>query len=80
MNPRFLDGWEEDIVSIGSLRTITGFEILQAEVVELNDDHPLVIRVGVDLMTIFWDTKEQEGVRTAVKMCSFFHLDCPLRR
>ena len=68
-----LEGWEEDIVSSRKFEDYyQALKYYKQKWLELNEHFPSY-KSRSDLMTIFWDTKEQEWCEDCSEDVQFFH-------
>ena len=69
----FLDGWEEDIVSSQTFDDYyLALKFYKKKWLELNEHFPSY-KSRSDLMTIFWDSKEQEWCEDCNEDVQLFH-------
>lgn len=69
----FLEGWEEDIVSSRKFEDYyQALKYYKQKWLELNEHFPSY-KSRSDLMTIFWDTKEQEWCEDCSEDVQLFH-------
>ena len=69
----FLEGWEDDIVSSRKFEDYyQALKYYKQKWLELNEHFPSY-KSRSDLMTIFWDTKEQEWCEDCSEDVQLFH-------